>query len=87
MSLQQTVDGLLNLGAQVYTAKNQAETEAELARADERRTATDEFQERLFEERQTQANAVAAQGQNLIKYGVFGLLGFGALMIGLKVIK
>ena len=87
MSLQETVDGLLNLGAQVYTAKNQAETEAELARADERRTATDEFQERLFEERQTQANAVAAQGQNLIKYGVFGLLGFGALMIGLKVVK
>ena len=84
MSLQKTVDGLINLGAQVYTAKNQAETEAELARADERRIATDEFQERLFEERQTQANAIASQGQNLLKYGVFGLLGFGALMIGLK---
>ncbi len=87
MSLQKTVDGLINLGAQVYTAKNQAETEAELARADERRIATDEFQERLFEERQTQANAIASQGQNLLKYGVFGLLGFGALMIGLKVAR
>ena len=87
MSLQKTVDGLLNLGAQVYQADRQADTRADLARAEARNAASDEFTERLFEERQTQANAVAATGQNLMKYGVFAVLGFAGIMIAAKVIK
>lgn len=81
MSLQKTIDGLLNVGVQVYTADRQANTEAELARFDERDKARAEFTEQLFEEREARAQAVTMQGQNLIKFGVIGLLAVGGLML------
>ena len=81
MSFLDTVDGLIQQGAEIYTSKEIAKNNADVVRADERRKATGEFEERFFEERQTVASEMAAQGQQLLKFGVFGLLGVGALML------
>ena len=81
MSLQKTIDGLLSVGVQVYTADRQANTEAELARLDERDKVRSEFTEQLFEERQTQSQNMAAQGQQLLKFGVIGVIAVGGLLL------
>ena len=87
MSLQSTVDGILNLGAEIYRADKQADNQADLVRADEREKVTGEFQERFFEERQVQSEALVANSQMLLKYGVFAVLGFAGIMFAVKVIK
>ena len=81
MSFQDTVDGLLELGSNVYLAKKQAETQEELIRANERNLASDDFQERLFEERQVQASKMSETAGTLLKYGAFAIFGFAALVM------
>ena len=81
MSFQDTVDGLLELGSNVYLAKKQAETQEELIRASERNLASDDFQERLFEERQVQASKMSETAGTLLKYGAFAIFGVAALVL------
>jgi len=85
MSFQSTVDGLLNAGIEIYTSKELSKNQSEIIRDDERRKVSGEFEERFFEERQSQSNALAAQGQDLIKIGGFVLLGVTALVLVLRV--
>ena len=40
-----------------------------------------------FEERQKESEAMAAQAQKLLKYGVFAVFGFGALMFAAKAFR
>ena len=85
MSLQQTVDGILNAGVEIYTAKQVASNNADLARQDERQRVTGEFEERFFEERERQADGFAAKSQELLKIGAIGFLAFAGLVIASRV--
>ena len=85
MSFLDTVDGLIQQGAEIYTSKEIAKNSADVVRADERRKVSGEFEERFFEERQTAASEMAVQGQQLLKFGVLGFLGVGALVLLVRV--
>lgn len=87
MSFLDTVDGLIQQGAQIYTSKEIAKNNADVVRADERLKVSGEFEERFFEERQVAAGEMAAQGQQLLKFGVIGLAGVTALVFIMKVAK
>ena len=87
MSFLDTVDGLIQQGAKIYTSKEISKNNADVVRADERRKVSGEFQERFFEERQVAAGEMVAQGQQLLKYGVIGLAGVTAAVFIFKVVK